>query len=391
MRQLVLMMLLGIFALNQLFAASGGKHPGDRWVKKAINYTHPEYGDIGKAREALDSAFQYEGNKTWPLTYIASGSYHNQLYTQSQVFSDLIQAADDYIKAAELDTADAYTKEMQLQLLTLPNTLINVGATKFEEEQYHEATQAFERVVLIQQLPAYSGDMDTSMVFNTALAAYNGSNNELAIEYFKKAAVLGYEKEQSLNSARLLLLEQGDTLQSIEVLKEMSKAFPSETDYTRELVRIYLAIGQTAEALQFAQLGQQQQPDNEVFYFAEGAVHYNMEKLEKAQQSYAKAIEVNPSFLPAYISLAQVYIDKANLNIESSNNPKIADSDYKKFVDKYKQNFKEALNYLEQADKIQPNDIITLETMREIYYRMEMMDMYKATDAKIKALEEDEE
>jgi hypothetical protein len=181
MKRILIIATLSIVTATCLYSASGGKHPGSKWVNRTINYTHPEYGNIGKAKEALDSAFSYEENLTWPLTYIAAGSYYNELYGKNQDFSALLQSADHFIKAAELDTANQFEKRIQFQLLTIPNSLVNEGAVKFEDEIYQDAAEAFKRVVQIQELPEYSGDLDTSMIFNTALAAYNAADYDLTI------------------------------------------------------------------------------------------------------------------------------------------------------------------------------------------------------------------
>jgi hypothetical protein len=61
-------------------------------------------------------------------------------------------------------------------------------------------------------------------------------------------------------------------------------------------------------------------------------------------------------------------------------------SDYDAAIAKAMEYFKQALPYVEGADKAKPNDENVLDTLKGIYYRLQMMDKYEEVEKKIENL-----
>ena len=45
--------------------------------------------------------------------------------------------------------------------------------------------------------------------------------------------------------------------------------------------------------------------------------------------------------------------------------------------------FEKALPYMEKCDELQPNDTMTLESLKNLYYRLKQMDKYNAVLEKL--------
>ena len=61
----------------------------------------------------------------------------------------------------------------------------------FNDNDYNLALKSFEDILEIQSLPLMQEDpptVDTVIIFNAGLAAYNAENYEKAIKYYKEAA-----------------------------------------------------------------------------------------------------------------------------------------------------------------------------------------------------------
>ena len=62
---------------------------------------------------------------------------------------------------------------------------------------------------------------------------------------------------------------------------------------------------------------------------------------------------------------------------------------YEKARKQAEDTFRQSLPFMEKAHELRPDDLMVLETLKNLYYRFEMTEEYNAVDAKLKALKEE--
>jgi hypothetical protein len=60
---------------------------------------------------------------------------------------------------------------------------------------------------------------------------------------------------------------------------------------------------------------------------------------------------------------------------------------YSEAVDKANEVYSKALPYMEKAYKLNPEDVYTMRSLKELYYRMKMTDKYNEINAKLSAID----
>ena len=102
-----------------------------------------------------------------------------------------------------------------------------------------------------------------------------------------------------------------------------------------------------------------------------------------------KAIEVDAEYFDAYNNLAGLFLDQTVAVIEKMNNLGLSAADQKKYSSlKKKRNslYKEAKPYLEEAVRINGNDVNVLKALKEVCYQTDDIDCWKRVNAQIKEL-----
>jgi len=66
--------------------------------------------------------------------------------------------------------------------------------------------------------------------------------------------------------------------------------------------------------------------------------------------------------------------------------PLNANTKYKELKAKQEQAFKDALPYFEKAQEISPDDVDTLHALKEVYYKLKMVEKAQSVQAKLDQL-----
>jgi tetratricopeptide (TPR) repeat protein len=106
-------------------------------------------------------------------------------------------------------------------------------------------------------------------------------------------------------------------------------------------------------------------------------------KLDEAVAAYKKSIELKPDNFDAVYNLGALYFnDGAELANKANKIPANKVAEYDAAKKKFEAKFKDALPYLEKAHQINPTDIATMESLRQLYARLG--DLAKAGEMKKK-------
>ncbi|GAB1452506.1 hypothetical protein MASR2M47_25620 [Draconibacterium sp.] len=386
-------LLAMVLAFSSAFAQKG---------KVTTAQSLKDAGKIAEAYAAIEEAIDESNSKAeksipWPKTWEVRGEIFQAIGQSTdenvkKLSADpLTEALNSYKKALELDSKGSNSKSVKIKLTLLTNDLTNQAVNAFQVEDYNKALTSFEQIMEINNMPVVKSDspdaVDTVIIFNAGLAAYNAENYNKAIEYYKESAKYGYNgaKTYSLIGASYQMMN--DTTSALKALQEGYEKYPEDNAILESMIQIYMDLDKTDEALGYLEKAIAQDPTKPRYYFAQGALYEKMGNEQKAIETYKKTMEIDPEFFNAYYNLGALYYNKGVQQVEVANAvPPSEKAKYDAEVKKADEWFALALPYMEKCNELQADDKMVLESLKNLYYRLQDMDKYNAVLDKIKNL-----
>lgn len=352
--------------------------------------------DFDGAKANIDAAMENEKSKDWPKTWYTAGEVYLKLEKANKDENGAEKAAGFYEKSIALDQIGdekgkgigKFKKEIAVSFTQSSLDLVNAGIIAFQNEKYNKATILFEKYVELSESPyLYEKPVvDTAIVYNAALAAYNAKDWDRAIKYLNRTVSLNYKSGDPILLLHNVYVEKKDVESQVSNLKRGFELFPQDDRILSQLINIYLENKKNAEALTYLDAAIKQDPNNSSFYYAKGVLYAQSDKFDDAVKNYNIALEKDPNSFNALYNLGVLYynkgVEKTNLanDIKDLKLYNSAKSDANSY-------FEKALPFMERASSINPKDIEVLQSLKGLYYRFERMDKYNEIDAKVKALQ----
>ncbi len=359
-------------------------------VTSAIGYK--DEGKLDKAWEAISETVDPANKKAektvnWSGAWQARGEIIEAIIkSKDENFKKLVQnpvdeAYNSYMKAIELDEKSASNAILKMKLLGFLGTLTNAAVGSYQAENYTKATDYFEKVLSLEGTSVFKNEIkaDTAIIFNTGLAAMSGKQYDKAVKYFNQCINLNYQPgscyAQIIRSYQMM----GDTVQSVATMKEAATKFPNEQNIMVQLINYYITHNQSSEALSYLDKAIEKDPTNPSFYQARGVCLDKLSRQDEAIQSYKKAIEIKPDNSDSYYNLGVIYVNRGVKQFDVANAvPTNEQARYEAEKNKADDLFKQAIPYLENAVKYNPKEEDWKSQLKNLYYRLKMMDKYEA-------------
>ena len=391
MRKIIL--LFAIFSLIGVSAfAQKGKVISARSLKDA--------GKLEKALETINITIDENNEKSkksinWPTTWLVRGDIYRAIYASKDANvkklakNPLQTAFDSYKKAMELDEKNKLKNSMKINLTMMTQDFTNQAVTAFNNKDYNEALTSFKSILEIDKLPAMQekdkpASIDTTIIFNAGLAAYNAENYDEAIKYYGDAAKYGYKESTPYELMAQCYLNQKDTLKTLEVLHDGFEKYPLSSSILTTMINIYLKTNKIDDAIKYLDIAIKQDPTNATFYFARGSLYDKTKQTDLAIKAYSKGIELNPKYFDAYYNLGAIYYNQGVAQVSIANSiPTNDPKQYEIEKEKADNKFKASIPFMEKASEINPKDTYSLESLKTLYYRLKMMDKFDEVNKKI--------
>lgn len=381
MKRFFLSLLISVFVLGGF--AQKGK------VNSALSLIDAK--NLTKAKEAIDAAIVHDKTVDYPKTYyvqgrLAQASYEAKDQNLNLYTDPLMVAYESYLKAMKLDEKSQIDKLIIIQFPILSNDFLEWAISEFEAENYEKALSAFETLIEIQASDKYMGAVDTAVVFNAGLTAYNAKDYEKALMYYDQCIEMDYEGGTPYLRKYLTYSDMGDLENAEETLVEAFQKYPEDDQVLLQLIDFYL-INEMDDAA-FAYISKAKEKDNANFslYWAEGVLYMKQDKYDEAIVALNKSIELKPDLFDTQFNMGVCYYNKASSMFDAANDI-MDNAKYNAAVDEAMLVFEQALPYMERANELKPDDKATLTSLRELYYRLKMMDKYEEVKARITELE----
>lgn len=394
MRHLILLLIISVLSTGSIYAQKGKVY----YAKTSLDESN-----LSVAKENIDAALEHEKSIDWAYTYIIAGRVYRKLFAEGKDKEGLKKAMEFYKKAIELDAKgdkkgkgkDKYKNDLKIDFTTLKTELLQTGVEGFNKEDYEKAIFSFTSVLDINKSKVLTEEeiIDTAIIYNIALAAYNAEKFDIAKDYFKQSVDLDYGGSDAVLLLNQIYENEKDSASIGETLKIGFEKYPEDSRILTKLINLYLSAKKNDEALEYLNKAIEKDPSNATYYYARGVLYDQSKDIDKAEIDYLKCIELDAEYYNALYNVGVIYF---NQGVEAHN---IANeiSDLKKYnVAKNEANklFEKALPYMEKALQIIESDPDALnedkanlyDSLRNLYYRFDKMDKYNEMKKRLEEL-----
>jgi tetratricopeptide (TPR) repeat protein len=264
----------------------------------------------------------------------------------------------------------------------LANDFQKAGERHFNNKEYSEALRAFEHALEITQRPAFGFSVDTNLVYNTALAAYEARKWDKAAQYLKRL----HEYDYSPNVAHLLYnasLAKGDTLSGKNVLRQGIDKYQDNEALVLLLADLHLLREEYASAVLVLDQAILRDSANFVYHNTKGMIYQRIEDFENAITAYKDAVELAPDQHMIYLNLATCYYN-IGVDIEESTRTMTNISLVLRERQKSSAAFEQAVQWLDKVYEKEPDDQEVLRRLHELYRMLRIYDKVLSLEQKIR-------
>lgn len=174
-----------------------------------------------------------------------------------------------------------------------------------------------------------------------------------------------------IKNVAYILKKQGKTEEAIKAVEEARKLYPKDINLILTQADIYFQLKNMEKYSELMELAIKEDPTNPQLFFNLGVISFNDGKVEEAKKNYEKAIELKEDYGDAYLNLAVVIMNQEKAIVDEMNK-NLSDFDkYDELLEKQRGVHREALPYLEKADKYS-RSINTVQFLMNIYQTLEI-------------------
>lgn len=355
--------------------------------KRVEAYNHHRYGNLDKAKAAIDEAAKHEKTMGEAKTWFYKGNiYYDIGISQVEAYRNLDPnalgvALESYKKASELDAKGEYKEDIQRYTLAIGEAYYNDAVSYYNKQDYKNAALSFGQASMVSR---GVGRIDTMAIFNAAQAATMANDDGLAKQYFQESLAIGYKVPDIYSSLAEIYKREGDTTMALQSVQSGRKMFPSDFNLLIAETNIYLATNEKEKAMADLEQALVMDNTNPTIFFAVGTIYDQMGNLEKAESSYLQAINLKPDYFEANYNLGALFVNSAADILAKANDlPLDAVKEYEAAKLEADDLLRKSLPYLEKALELSPEDVNTMVSLKEIYTRLGMLDKMKEIDAKL--------
>jgi tetratricopeptide (TPR) repeat protein len=347
---------------------------GQKEVVSAYNAN--KEGDYRAASTYIEQAILIEKSKTKDKTWRYRGDIYLNISRDTSLTMEYPNALrismESYLKAKELDLKQRYEQEIMFGLNQVQIGANGKGISYYNTTSFDLAAAAFD---LAAEVARTFNIVDTMAVYNAALCYEKADMTDMAIERYKDCADITYQVPNVFLFISTLYRNSDNDEAALKTLQEARISYPREQSLIIEELNIYLTNKDFERAKANLELAAEQDPTNEILWFSLGSVFDNLGNYDEAILAYQKAIDVKSDYFDANYNLGALYFNKAVLGINEANEmwkprmTKTEAANQKKLEEDSKSMFVTARPYLETAFNVDPTDLETVRSLKDIYAR----------------------
>lgn len=276
----------------------------------------------------------------------------------------------------------------------------NEGVIAYNVKDYPKAAAAFAMTSFITG--EYTPSIDTISTENAAMAYKFADNPEKSIEFYSKLIEIGFKKAHVFYNLGEMAKQSGDTAKAFEYIKEGRSLFPEDFDLLISETNLYLNTGQMDAATNNLMKAKEKDPKNANLHYVIGTQYFDRLKeldftadsviynktFKLAQEYLTQATVLDSNYFEALYNLGALYVNEGVRVFEIADKLDIMKEikQYNALKLIYESHWTKAMYIMEHAARVNPKDLDTLQTLRQLYARNDKLDKIKGIDEKIKEL-----
>lgn len=337
-------------------------------------------GKFEEAKEAIESALENPRTSGWPRTYYTKGLLCQTAYLQgvekndnkkTSLYEDqLFVAYEAYEKALELDTKERLNSQIRQNYYLLGNAFRQLGSKNYSRKEHKEALRAFEHAILIGESDLISARVDTNLIYNASMAAYESQNWEKAAKYLTVLHEASYSPSTSLLLSESYL-KAGDSVRSEEIMMHSLEQFQYRDTLVMYVVNHQVRQGQMERAIDVLDKAIEARAEHFRFYWARALVYEEMDRYDEAIGSLLKATEFSEERPRLYYHLGVLYYN-VGIDLRESALSIPDNAAYREAREEYLSKFREAVRWLERSYELDPTNEKTIARLQQLYNRLQM-------------------
>ena len=339
---------------------------------------------LNDAKVATDKAMVNEKTKDngelWAYrSLILSAISATDTLNKSNAENAFKGALESINKAKALDSKSDYAKIIESAENNLSVTMQNKGLAAFNSKNYLEAYNSFKYIATV--LPK-----DSTFNLYTAIAANNAALYDESINFYNKTLVINPSNPNIYHELGKVYLTKLDTASALKTFEDGSVIHPNNINLIFDALNIYLNRGQSAQKIGKIETAIAKDSLNKTLRFVAGIAYSANKQIDKAEGAYKKAIALDPNYQEAYYNLGILYINRGNDFITAANklpNTKAGQLKYDELKKSFDAQLSKAQPFIEKALELNPKDVSTMNTLREIYVKLNKLDKAPALKKKI--------
>lgn len=382
MKKTALVLIMCLFATSMVNAQRREVRNASRSLNK---------GELDVALQHIQNATQDESTKNDPATWVLKTQILMDIAgSEDPKFANLVEEPLDLAytaikKAKELDTDNKNLLEIQQTLLILSEYFFNIGAVKYNENDFSKASDYFFNSYKVSES---FGSTDTATLYNSGLAAEIAGRTDRAVELYEKVEAMEYDQPFLYSSLANISNQKGETEEAVKWINKGRERYPENLDLIFAEANIYLTTGNIPEAKRVLEIAIERDPDNANLHYAFAVNYDQMSRdtlytaderefaYQEAIKAYEKAIELKPDYFDATYNLGAMYFNEGiRLFVEAEEQLR-KDMNFRAYEEKekvVKERWLLAQPYLEAAfDMLKeddPNYEVVVRSLRELYMR----------------------
>ena len=256
------------------------------------------------------------------------------------------------------------------------NSYVDSGVNNNQLGNYSQSGKQFELAYI------YSGELDY-LYFSASSYINAGLYREALKAYlylFNNNYDVKLRRAEIVKNISLIYINLGFNDLAMDFLKFARKLSPKDVGLILTEADLYLKLGDEARFGALMQEAIVLDPNNAMLYYNLGVVNGNAGKRDEAIAYYKMAIELDPTYEASYLNISSVILEGESSIVKQMNNLGTSAAENRKY-DQLKAKreglFLEAVLYLEQLVKINPNNADVLTTLENIYRTIGDVQNYK--------------
>jgi tetratricopeptide (TPR) repeat protein len=328
-----------------------------------------------EAKTAIDQIIENPSTSEWARTYYTRGLLCQTAFEAGVEKNDealtslypdqLVFAYVSYERAIELKPGNRVRSAISVHYYSLANDFKLLGKKQYQSREYAKALESFEHALIINNSPLVEISLDTNLIYNTALAAYESKNWEKAIHYLTGL------NDQSFSPRTALLLykaqlQEGDTLRAEEVLADAVERYLADEGIVLQLVDLLAGLGKMEEAVQYLDRAMALHPENYHFPWTRGLLFEKMGRYEEAIADLALASELAPEEAGIHYSLGICYYN-VGVAITEASRSMASQQQYQESREEANRQFRMAIEQLEKTKELDPGHADANSKLMQLY------------------------